>query len=350
MQADECCIVQVFSARLLRTCRLMNAALCKSFLRCCCVCARVCKPADCASSVPVGSCASAVCVCVSVDRTIDTDSVYRSITDTKLTLANHKLGVLCVDFNQDGTTLVSGSIDRTIKVWSLGNVKSTAVIMTLTGHKKCVNSVKISPDTQKIASASWDSTVVIWNARSGTKVHTFTGHTSGASCVAWSSDSRLIASGGGDKKVYIWDLLTGAQVMGPLIGHNHTVTSVAFNGATSMLISASWDKSIIIWKLSKRGGLDAQYMLHGKDFINSVCWMNEDKFIASACSDGTVRLWDARKKEVVKVFAAHGEEVLCTAAMRNSMLVVVAVTDGTVRVWCMKDQVCMYVCVECMCG
>ncbi|GFZ92953.1 WD40 repeat domain-containing protein [Okeania sp. KiyG1] len=60
------------------------------------------------------------------------------------------------------TTIVSGSEDKTIKIWDLatGSLKNT-----LTGHTWVVTSIAISSDGQTIVSGSDDKTIKIWSAR-----------------------------------------------------------------------------------------------------------------------------------------------------------------------------------------
>ena len=42
--------------------------------------------------------------------------------------------VLCLTCSIDGNNLISGSADRTIKVWHLGRKFTTTCLKTLTGH------------------------------------------------------------------------------------------------------------------------------------------------------------------------------------------------------------------------
>ena len=64
-----------------------------------------------------------------------------------------------VAFAPDGATLASGSMDKTIKLWS---VASRAVQATLTAHTNGVWSVAFAPDGATLASGSADRTIKLW--------------------------------------------------------------------------------------------------------------------------------------------------------------------------------------------
>jgi WD40 repeat protein len=68
--------------------------------------------------------------------------------------------VVEVVFSPDGETLISGSWDKTIKLWQ---VSTGQEIATLTGHLDSVCAVAMSPSGQIIASSSKDKTINIWH-------------------------------------------------------------------------------------------------------------------------------------------------------------------------------------------
>ena len=75
------------------------------------------------------------------------------------TLKGHSYGVLSVAYSPDGTKIVSGSGDKTIKIW---DANTGECLQTLVGHIEPVWSVAFSPDGTKIISGSLDHTIKIW--------------------------------------------------------------------------------------------------------------------------------------------------------------------------------------------
>ncbi len=79
--------------------------------------------------------------------------------------SGHSSGVNWCAFSPDGTELVSGSYDNTLKVW---DAASGTCRLTLVGHKNGVKSCAFSPDGTELVSGSYDSTLKVWDAASGT--------------------------------------------------------------------------------------------------------------------------------------------------------------------------------------
>jgi WD40 repeat protein len=81
-----------------------------------------------------------------------------------MTFEGHSQYVTSVSFSPDGASIVSGSLDNTVKVWS---VESGECVTTFEGHSDAVTSVSFSPDGASIVSGSWDKTVKVWSVESG---------------------------------------------------------------------------------------------------------------------------------------------------------------------------------------
>ena len=91
----------------------------------------------------------------------------------RCTLTAHSREVLSVAYSPDGKHLVSGSADKTVKVWDSQTGKEEC---TLTGHSGYVRSVAYSPDGKHIVSGSADKTVKVWDSQTGKEVRVLVCH------------------------------------------------------------------------------------------------------------------------------------------------------------------------------
>jgi WD40 repeat protein/serine/threonine protein kinase len=110
--------------------------------------------------------------------------------------------VPAVAFSPDGTRIVSGSGDKTLKIWDTATGK---LAFRLEGHTGSVTSVAFSPDGTRIVSGSDDTTLKLWDAATGEETLTLKGHSGGVTSVAWSPDGRRIASSSQDGTLRLWD-------------------------------------------------------------------------------------------------------------------------------------------------
>ena len=83
-------------------------------------------------------------------------------------LSGHSDWVRSVTFSLDGVFLVSGSDDKTLKLWDM---QTGGIIMTFTGLEYWIVSVSISADCTKIASGSYDGAIHLWDVQTGKCYH-----------------------------------------------------------------------------------------------------------------------------------------------------------------------------------
>ena len=170
-------------------------------------------------------------------------------------LEGHTDLVGSVGFSPDGRRIVSGSSDKSVRVWdsSTGEVQNV-----LEGHAHSVWSVGFSPDGRRIVSGSWDKSVRVWDSSTGEVQNVLEGHTDSVHSVAFSPDGRHIVSGSQDKSVRVWDSLMGG-VQNMLEVHSVGVSDIFFERLTPPYIR---EKSAIFvhehehtgWLVSPRGG------------------------------------------------------------------------------------------------
>ncbi|RXK88781.1 TIR domain-containing protein, partial [Chlorobaculum sp. 24CR] len=97
----------------------------------------------------------------------------------------HSGAVMAAAFSPDGSRIISGSDDNTLKLW---DAASGNCLLTLSGHSGTVTAAAFSPDGSRIISGSRDNTLNIWDAASGNCLMTLSGHSDGVSAAAFSPD------------------------------------------------------------------------------------------------------------------------------------------------------------------
>ena len=88
-----------------------------------------------------------------------------------------------------------------MKVWDM---ETGEELRTLTGHTERVRSVCVTPDGTRIVSGSDDNTVKVWDMATGEELRTLTGHTRLLNCVCVTSDNmRLVTAS--RNEIIVWD-------------------------------------------------------------------------------------------------------------------------------------------------
>ncbi|EDQ99574.1 WD-40 repeat-containing protein [Laccaria bicolor S238N-H82] len=207
--------------------------------------------------------------------------------------------VLSVRFSQDGSRVVSGLYDDTVRIW---NVMTGEVEAELKGHTDWVNSVAFSQDGSRVVSGSDDKMVRIWNVMTGEVEAELKGHTDWVNSVTFSQDGSRVVSGSDDKMVRIWNVMTG-EVEAELKGHTDCVNSVTFSQDGSRVVSGSKDKMVRIWNVMT-GEVEAELKGHTGG-VKSVAFSQDGSRVVSGSEDKTVRIWNVTTGEVEAELKGH---------------------------------------------
>ncbi|KIO07708.1 hypothetical protein M404DRAFT_136031, partial [Pisolithus tinctorius Marx 270] len=257
---------------------------------------------------------------------------FKEWPTAQVAMEGHSGWVLSVGFSPDGKRIVSGSADKTLRIWDAE--RGVQIGGPLEGHTGGVKSVGFSSDGKRIVSGSYDKTVQIWDAERGVQIGSpLEGHASIVNSVAFSSDGKRIVSGSADMTVRIWDAERGAQIGGPLEGHTHWVLSVGFSSDGKRVVSGSEDKTVRVWDAERGVQIGSPLEGHTEGFI-SVAFSPDGKRIVSGSWDKTVRVWDAeRGVQIGGPLEGHTHGVNSVQFSSDGKRIVSGSKDKTVRIW-----------------
>lgn len=304
-----------------------------------------------------------------------------------MTLIGHEGAVNSVAFSPNGRYIVSGSYDRTLKVWDAASGKE---INSLSGHKKSISSCAFSPDGKQIVSASLDKTLIIWDAATGGKIAILEGHNCGIIKCSYSPEGKRIVSVGGQDnhegnpngEIKIWDIRTRKEIAA-LIGHQATVNCCSFSSDGTRIITSSNDLTLKLWDAISGKEVasfsDAPYrittchflagrnkiLVHpqanpgitfyandpetqtltdkktGLEFLQipipgnkgSVCSISNDgaSFVVGKLKD--LSLWDLKNKREIAKLRGHTDLVLSCSFSPDKKWLVSSSKDNTIKIW-----------------
>ena len=257
----------------------------------------------------------------------------------------HSFSVNSVAYSPDGQLLVSGSSDRTIKLWRQDGtfIRTLAIPYDINHQLFDVLSVAISPDStliaagvqQTIGGGQFTSAVHVWRISDGQLVQTFTGYAigdvtnTGVTSVAFSSDGQYLASGSKDRSVKVWRMANGTLVSSRS-DHAQQVNAVAFSPDGQWLASASNDRTAKLYRTSD-WGLEQTLSGHTNN-IYSVAFSPDGKTLATGSWDQTVRLWNVSDWGLV-FSLAQGSGVGVLAFSPDGKMLATGTWDHNIRLW-----------------
>jgi len=250
----------------------------------------------------------------------------------------HSDWVKSVAISPDGQTLVSGSRDKTIKVWNLHTGKLSR---NFAGHSDTVETVAISPDGHIIVSGSRDKTIKVWNLHTGKLSRNFAGHSDTVETVAISADGHIIVSGSHDKTIKVWNLHTG-ELIRTLAGHPDQVYCVAISADGQIIVSGGSEETIKVWNLHtgeliRTIGEHLWWVNsadgHSHNVVKTVAISPDGQTFVSGSDDATIKVWNLHTGKLIRTLAGHSYWVNTVAISADEHIIVSGSRDKTIKVW-----------------
>lgn len=210
--------------------------------------------------------------------------VIRTTADgvAKGSLLGHTAAITSVAFSSDNKKVVTGSADKTARVWDLSDPKFPE-IAKFEGHAAAVSAVAISADGKQVFSAAGNS-ITQWQSADSMEVRALAGHT--AAVTSLNVTGAVVVSGSADQTVRTWSAADGKPLA--TLPHGAAVATVAVSADGKQVAAGDAAGGVKVFAAGKL----AATLVGAKAAVTSLAFNKTGDQLAACCADG-MYLWNA---------------------------------------------------------
>ncbi|MBD2543659.1 WD40 repeat domain-containing protein [Planktothricoides raciborskii] len=238
---------------------------------------------------------------------------------------------IAISPNTPNTIRIVGGSYRKIWIWNLKSKEITCYLKGREQHSHWILSVAISPDGNRLVSGSADKTIKVWDLNQGNLIHTLKGHDSWVTAVAITADGKNIISGSTDKSIRVWDLNTG-KLINTLKNDKElsSVLTLCLTHDQTMIVIGDTNNNITLWDLKTGQWLRS---LEGhSDWIKALTVTSDNTTLISGSRDGMQKFWQSNpdNKNPSKLKARLAQVALDIALIGSLFLWKISISSFTI--------------------
>lgn len=223
-------------------------------------------------------------------------------------LKGHDNVILSLNFSSNNTRLISGSADKTARIW---DITSGNTLHTLQGHTDYIYAVAFSPDNQLAVTGSDDHTLKLWQVSDGSLQATLEGHDDKVKSVAFTPYGHYILSGSDDKTIRLWNGKTGRFIK-VMARQNRTVDSLSVSlDGTVVLTGQGYGNGDCINNIFSipSGKSISTFTKHNNIVLATAISPDGTTAATGGGNDQEIWIWDVRTGREIKKLVGNGKRV-----------------------------------------
>jgi WD40 repeat protein/tRNA A-37 threonylcarbamoyl transferase component Bud32 len=204
--------------------------------------------------------------------------------------------VSALDFSPDGRLLAGGTMNGTLRVWS---VESSRQVVAPERFPGWIHSVRFSPDGRQLLVAgsrrigpgrrARRGVAVVWDTTTWEALGPPMEHSADVWRAVYSADGQWIATAGVDRTARIWRAADRQPVGSPL-PHDSEVWTVEFHPSGEEIVTSGQENVARVWRLDQTR--NPVLTLRHPKMVRDARYSRDGEEIYTACEDGLVRIWD----------------------------------------------------------
>ncbi|MEO0396924.1 MAG: DnaJ domain-containing protein [Cyanobacteria bacterium P01_A01_bin.137] len=246
------------------------------------------------------------------------------------TLSDYSNEIHCVALSGDGKLVATGSTDNMVKIWEIRTGELTRSFGSLfSGHSGTVTDLAFSPNNQTLVSVSLDQTVRLWSLKTSKEIYALKDYPDSILALAMGWDGKTIVYGGEGDVLSMRHTKTGKLIRSfPIKGQPNRAIALSRQGS---LLAAGSAAEIVMWNRHYQKRL---FQLKGhSEAVSSLAFSADSQVLISGSYDKTVRLWNANTGEPIETLTGHQAPIHSVVCSLDGKVIVSGSADNTVKVW-----------------
>ena len=230
--------------------------------------------------------------------------------------------------SRDGKQLATDGVAEGKPAILVRDIASGNLIKALVGHEGAVTALSFSADGTRLVSGSADKTARVWQIGEGKEIAKFAAHTNTVTAVAYTNDGNQVISGSADNSLKLWQV-ADAKELANFAGHGGAITAASYTAAAGQLVTGSADGTARIWTVAN--GQQAAQIGHGQA-VAAIAVSQDTQKIAVAGTDNVVKVYQPNGTAQFTL-TARGNVVKWLAMLADGTKLVAGSADNNVTVW-----------------